>query len=296
MRSRQHLIALVVAAAFTLTGCGTSPMGTLATSQVAGVKAPQASGAIVTVTRGAAAPVAGKASAVKSDAHLPQLIINGQYELSDEALADDAESEGYSIFAADNGNGADKDKAKVEQKFSKTGIVRRTETGFSFEASNGLFKSKKKPTYFTLTGSAEFMTMIADRENKKAQIKGTVDKDNVVTVTSVKGLADMGFLTNWFTKGKLTGKVVDKGTGLPLPGASVTAKSADGFVLKGFSETDGTFAIKNVTPGTYFLTVVHAGHVTLKDESVEVAKRKSTDTTVKLPAEVVEAPAATAAE
>lgn len=284
MRNRQHLIALVVAAAFTLTGCGTSPMGTLATSQVAG-NAAKASGAIVTVTRGQeAAVVAPKTSAVKTQKQLPELVINGQYELSDDMLADDAESEGYSVFASDNGNGADKDKAKVEQKFSKTGVVRRTETGYSFETSSGLFKNKKN-SYFTLTGSPEFMTMIADRENKKAQIKGTVDKENVITVTSVKGIADLGFLTNWFSKGKITGKVVDKGTGLPIAGASVTAKAADGFVLKGFSENDGTFSIKNVTPGTYFLTVVHAGHVTLSNESVEVSKRKSTDTTVKLPAE-----------
>lgn len=285
---RQSLVSLVVAASFALAGCGTGTMGTLSTVAIPQAAAPaQSAGIVTTVTKGAAerqhhqtplapvAPVKPQTPAVP----LSTLVVNGHIALTDEILAEDAESEGYSV-ASDS---------KLESKFSKSGVIRRTAAGFSLEASNGLLKLfKKEKDTFALTGAPEVITLLAARENKKALIKGTVDADDVVTVLSVKNVADLGFLTNWFSKGKIVGLAVDRASGLPIAGAAVSAKSAEGFVFKTASESDGTFTLKNLTPGKYAVTIVHEGHVTLDAQELEVLKRKAADVTAKLAPEAGE--------
>lgn len=291
--TRKSIVSLALVASLALAGCGTQAAGTLTMSKVPSVG--QAAPSIVTTVKHGApertpvapampqAPAPALPAAPLAPLPASTIVVNGQIEMTEEMMAEDAE--GYETLAMA--------ASKVEKKFSKTGIVRQTADGFSIEASNGLFKWKKKKDTFSLTGSPEMMTLIGDRENKKALIKGTVDKDGVVTVTSVKGLADMGFLTNWFSKGKIVGRALDGNTGTPLVGAAIEAQSPDGFVFKTVSEEDGGFQIKNLTPGEYTVSVKFQGYDKASG-TVEIKKRKAADLTVKLVAEPAEDESATA--
>ncbi|MFP5501182.1 MAG: carboxypeptidase-like regulatory domain-containing protein [Candidatus Sericytochromatia bacterium] len=293
--TRNSIVSLALVASLALAGCGTQAAGTLTMSKVPGVG--QAAPSIVTTVKHGApertpvAPAMPKAPAPALPAAplapavpVSQIIVNGQIEMTEEMVAEDADNYGVLAVSA----------SKVEKKFSKTGIVRQTADGYSLEASNGLFKWKKKKDTFSLTGAPEMMTLIGDRENKKALIKGTVDKAGVVTVTSVKGLANMGFLTNWFTKGKIVGRALDATTGAPIAGAEVSAQSPDGFVFKTVSEEDGGFEIKSLTPGDYSVNVKFQGY-DKAEGTIEVKKLRAADLTVKLVAEPTEDESATAA-
>lgn len=288
--TRKSIVSLALVASLALAGCGTQAAGTLTMSKVPTAVGQAAPSVVTTVKHGAperpapAAPAMPKApSPVAPVAPVSTIVVNGQIEMTEEMMAEDAE--GYETLAMA--------ASKVEKKFSKTGVVRRTADGYSLEASNGLFKWKKKKDTFSLTGAPEMMTLIGDRENKKALVKGTVDKAGVVTVTSVKGLADLGFLTNWFSKGKIVGRALDGNSGTPLAGAEVEAKSPDGFVFKTVSEEDGGFQIKNLTPGAYEVSVKFKGYDKATG-TIEIKKRKAADLTVKLVAEVDEDAEATA--
>ncbi|MFN3430434.1 MAG: carboxypeptidase-like regulatory domain-containing protein [Candidatus Sericytochromatia bacterium] len=273
--SRQSFVALGLVASLLLAGCGAPAVGTLAPVSkggkapvTAGIQAPAPS---VTVTRGTDA---GR------QVHVPlnSSVTVSHVDMTEDEMAEDASFLGLSLFAAVA-------ESKVGQKFNKTGIVRKTETGWAFTASKGLFK-KKENTVFTLTGSEIILNAIAGRENKKALIKGVVDKDNVVTVESVKGLADLGFLTNWFTKGKAVGEVTDA-AGKALTDVKVSVKSADGFVLSATSNADGEFEIKGLTPDTYTVTFSKAGFKPAS-QTFTVAKRQSVNLVASLVAVPVE--------
>jgi hypothetical protein len=221
------------------------PAATLTKVPAASVNViPGAAEASVTLIRNAA-PTLGGHSVLR---------VVGSRDMSDDELADDAESSGYSLFAA----GGNSDHSTLGKPYTGTGIVRRTDDGFSLETSKGLFKKTKGA--MILVGSDDILAKLGDRENKKAQIKGTEDlKTHVVTVTSVKGLADMGFLVNWLSRGKIVGTVVEKGTGTKLSDVKVECKSADGFKFEDMSDADGKFEIKNLTPGDYTLKFSKSG-------------------------------------
>lgn len=66
--------------------------------------------------------------------------------------------------------------------------------------------------------------------------------------------------------GAILGLVVDANTGLPLGGATVTAKSGT-ITRTATTRSDGTFTITNLPARTYELSAAKAGYVTTGDES-----------------------------
>jgi hypothetical protein len=254
-------VALSLVATLFLAGCGAPMVSTLAPVSKVG-KAPVAAGAqlpapSVTVIR-------GESAGRQAPAPLKSTVSVSLVDMTEDEIAEDASFLGLQLQAAVT--------SKVGQKFNKTGIVRSTESGFAFQASKGLFK-KKENTVFTLTGSPLILEALAKRENKKALIKGVVDKDNIVTVESVKGLADLGFLTNWFSKGKAVGEVTGV-DGKAMTDVKVTIKSTDGFLQSTTSNTDGEFEIKGLTPDAYTVTFAKDGFQSAS-QTFTVAKRQS---------------------
>ncbi len=67
--------------------------------------------------------------------------------------------------------------------------------------------------------------------------------------------------------GALLGLVVDANTGLPLGGATVTAKSGT-ITRTATTRSDGTFTITNMPPGWYKVTASKAGYITTTDETL----------------------------
>ncbi len=63
------------------------------------------------------------------------------------------------------------------------------------------------------------------------------------------------------TKGKITGVVVDKATGEPLPGVNVII---EGTFLGGSTDIDGVYFVVNVPVGTYNLEVSYVGYQAVK--------------------------------
>lgn len=273
----RRIAAATLVAAFFTTGCGAAK-GTLTSAPAPTKRAPIASN-IIANNAARLAPTVGVIRGQAAVEGQPELVstlrLTGRHAMADEELAEDAESQGYSVMAQDG----------LQKPFNKTGFVRRTETGFMMEGKKGGFFSKKEKDNFVLVaGTTSITTQLNERADKKALIKGTVDKNNVVTVTSVKGLADLGFLTNWFTKGKISGTVTDTSDKV-LTGVNVTVKSEDGFILKAVSDEDGEFEVKGLTPGNYFLTLSKDGYKTVKSEDDDpevVGKRENVEYTAKL--------------
>lgn len=273
----RRIAAASLVAAFFTTGCGAAK-GTLTSAPAPTKRAPLASN-IIANNAARLAPTVGVIRGQAAVEGQPELVstlrLTGRHAMADEELAEDAESQGYSVMAQDG----------LMKPFNKTGFVRRTETGFMMEGKKGGFFSKKEKDNFVLVaGTTAITTQLNERADKKALIKGVVDKNNVVTVTSVKGLADLGFLTNWFTKGKISGTVTDTSDNA-LAGVSVTVKSEDGFVFKAVSDADGEFQVKSLTPGNYFLTLSKDGYKTVKSEADDpevVGKRENVEYAAKL--------------
>lgn len=69
------------------------------------------------------------------------------------------------------------------------------------------------------------------------------------------------------TTGKIRGKIIDKGTGLPLPGVNIVLH---GTTLGASSDADGRFLILNVDPGQYTIKATMIGYQTLTMEQVTV--------------------------
>jgi hypothetical protein len=65
--------------------------------------------------------------------------------------------------------------------------------------------------------------------------------------------------------GALVGLVVDANTGLPLGGATVTAKSGT-ITCTATTRSDGTFTITNMPAGNYTVTASKSGYITTTDE------------------------------
>jgi hypothetical protein len=167
----------------------------------------------------------------------------GEEEMSNDEMADDATSLGYSV------------QSKIGTPIAKTGIVRKTAAGYSLEVTSGFFKHTT--TIYDLV--APTWNGISDRVNKKGQVKGTLDANgHTIEVDSFKNTLDLGFLTNWLTRGKVSGTVLD-GDKKAIAGATVEAKSPDGFVFTDTTADDGTFAIKTLEAGKYTLTISKAG-------------------------------------
>lgn len=95
------------------------------------------------------------------------------------------------------------------------------------------------------------------------------DEDGVYFPTGVKHLnlynAFAAKMTMPPAGGALLGLVVDANTGLPLQGATVTAKSGS-ITLTATTRSNGTFTITNMPAGDYTVSASKSGYVTTTDE------------------------------
>ncbi len=87
------------------------------------------------------------------------------------------------------------------------------------------------------------------------------------------------------TTGKITGKVVDAGSGAPLFGANIMVEET---VLGAASDMSGQFIILNVPPGPYSLRVNMIGYGVMRIENVQVSVDLTTKVNFELSEEVLE--------
>jgi hypothetical protein len=284
----RSLIAATLITSVLLAGCGAAPTGAVSkaslgkasTTKAAGVIGPNTASVIGANTAGVigantagivgansarVAPLVGLARGVEVPAAglVSSLRLVAHHAMADDELRSDAESQGYSIMATD-----------AKQRFEKTGFIRKTEGGWQLEAQKGSFFSKEKDIYTLIPGTTAITTRLHERHDKKATIRGLAGADKVVDVTAVSNAMDLGFLTNWFTKGKIVGHVKHAGTKATLEGVTVTAKSEDGALFTAATDDEGAFAIKSLTPGKFYLKLELAGYQTFTATDPEtVAKR-----------------------
>ncbi len=101
----------------------------------------------------------------------------------------------------------------------------------------------------------------------------------------VLGIALSGILYAG-TTGKIVGKVVDKQTGEPLPGAGVIIQETGQGTA---TDLDGSFVIINVAPGTYTLRASYVGYQDMIVKNVQVDADRTTEVNFYLsPAALVE--------
>src|SRR5690606_21147503 len=135
LMTRKSIVSLALVASLALAGCGTQAAGTLTMSKVPAVG--QAAPSIVTTVKHGApertpvAPAMPKAPAPVLPAAplapavpVSTIVVNGQIEMTEEMVAEDTDE--YGVLAA----------SKVEGKFSKSGVVRRTADGFALEVTS----------------------------------------------------------------------------------------------------------------------------------------------------------------
>lgn len=87
------------------------------------------------------------------------------------------------------------------------------------------------------------------------------------------------------TTGKIAGKVTDKTTGEPLPGANVVLENTHSGAA---TDLNGEFFIINVPPGSYSLTIQMMGYKTLREEQVRVSVNRTTSVKGELSPTVLE--------
>ncbi|HEX9917132.1 MAG TPA: TonB-dependent receptor, partial [candidate division Zixibacteria bacterium] len=85
--------------------------------------------------------------------------------------------------------------------------------------------------------------------------------------------------------GKISGKVIDKNSKMPLPGASI---QIGGTSMGNYSGPDGSYFILNVAPGTYDVTAKLIGYRIVEVKGVKVATDKTTEQDFELTVSAVE--------
>jgi hypothetical protein len=214
-----------------------------------------------------AAPVAPAPQAAPAEGYFR---VVGYTELSREELRDDAEESGYTVQTA----------ISVPEA---TGYVRRSSgQGFLLEAKkNHLGVKTPAPTTYTLkTPDMSIHLWLGQHVNQKVHVRGLFAADNTVTVTFADKALDLGFLTDWWTKGKVRGTVLGY-DGMPLVNVEVKAKSQAGYVYLANTDDTGAFAIKNLAPGTYQVWVTKVGYGVIS-KPVEVKSHQATTVETKL--------------
>ena len=257
-QSRKPVVALSLVASLLLAGCGAPAMGTLAPISKVG-KAP------VTAAVKAPAPTVSVTRGVERQHELPaptlvsSVRLAGSAEMAEDELAEMADSLGFEVLA----------ESSLGQKFGKSGTVRSTETGFELVTTTGLFK--KKETAYTLTASPELLDDLSDVQNKKALVKGVLIGETV-TVSSVKKQLSFASLFNWFTKGKIVGRVngVD---GKPVADVKVALKNEKGHTFSALSDAEGEYEIKGLEAADYEVTLSKEGFKSTAKSSFTVKKR-----------------------
>jgi hypothetical protein len=253
------VIALVLVAAFALAGCGAAPTLAPAARAKAPIEAPS-----VRVIAGESLISPGTSRVTERQHTAFNLKVLEAVAFTEQEMLEEAETAGYSLQSY----------AKQVEKFSRVGHVRKTADGKTLlESVDGIFK--KTTTVYTLSGTPEILTALATRQNKKSWIRGVVDENKLVTVEKVSAMVDFGFLTNWITKGRVVGSVLDANK-RPVAGVTVkVTRLSDKVLFSAQSETDGSFTVKNLVPGDYTAEFSKAGLPTATVK-VKVEKRKST--------------------
>lgn len=102
---------------------------------------------------------------------------------------------------------------------------------------------------------------------------GKLKHNPVLTFLFILTLADFAIPG---TTGKIAGRVIDKETGKPLPGANVIVVAT---TMGAASDINGNFTILNVPPGTYDLTATVIGYaaMTIKDVRVKIDQTERVD-------------------
>lgn len=257
-QSRKSAVVLSLVASLLLAGCGTPALGTLApvakagkTSVAAGIKAPAPS---VTVIRGAERQHLPAAPALTSNVRLA-----GSAEMAEDELAEMADSLGFDLLA----------ESSLGAKFGKSGTIRSTETGFELVTTKGLFK--KTETTYELAATPALLDELSAIQNKKALVKGVLIGDTV-TVASVKKQLSLASLFNWFTKGKIVGRVAGV-DGKPVADVKVAIKSEKGHIFSALSDAEGEYEVKGLEAADYEVTLSKDGFKSTAKSSFTVKKR-----------------------
>ncbi|MCX7761880.1 MAG: TonB-dependent receptor [Candidatus Kryptonium sp.] len=95
-----------------------------------------------------------------------------------------------------------------------------------------------------------------------------------------------GFYTDLFTQGKISGKVVDKSSGEPLPAADIhLVELKRGTITK----SDGTFIIDNVPEGRYTIEVSYIGYKKFR-QIIDIKNGKDVEFKIELEQTVISLP------
>ncbi len=279
MSTRLRPVALSLVAMLALAGCSAPRTGLavepaeLATRTATPVAA-MTTGVAAAATSAAAPSVrveAGRAAATPTAATpAGYLRVVGHSDLSRAELREDAEDGGYRV------------QSSVSVP-SVTGHVRRSAgVNYLLEAKrNHLGVKTPTPTTYTLKTSDEAIRLwLAQHVNDKVNVKGLFTADNAVTVTFADKAIDLGFLTDWWTKGKLRGTLVGA-DGLPLVNVEVKARSSAGYVFLGNTDDTGAFALRNLAPGDYQIWLSKVGYGVVS-RLIEIKAHKATDVEGKL--------------
>lgn len=86
--------------------------------------------------------------------------------------------------------------------------------------------------------------------------------------------------------GKFAGKVIDRETGDPLPGANVFIV---GTTLGAATDVDGEYFILNVSPGTYELLASFIGYSTLRIKNIRAVAGLTVEVNFELVPEAIQA-------
>ena len=85
--------------------------------------------------------------------------------------------------------------------------------------------------------------------------------------------------------GKITGNIVNKETGEPLPGVNVVV---EGIALGAATDVNGDYFIINIPPGDYTLQVSYIGYATQRVQNLRVNIDQTTFQNITMTAEVLE--------
>lgn len=276
MTTRMRPVALSLLAVLALSACG-APRAGLVIDPAAVVPAPAAP-AVVSAAQAPSVALtptvrvdAGATPAVSAPAAAPQgsLEVLGHRALSRAELAEDAEDAGYRL------------QSSVSVPMV-TGFVRRSAgADYLLEAKkNHLGEKTPAPTTYTMkTTDAAIRLWLGQHVNQKVDVKGLF-AGTTVTVTYADKALDLGFLTNWWTKGKVRGTITGA-DGLPLVNVEVKARSAEGYVFLGNTDDTGAFAVKNLAPGHYQVWLSKVGFGVVS-RLVEVKSHQATEVAGKL--------------
>ena len=273
MTIRMRPVALSLVAMLALAGCG-APRAGLAIDPAAVLPAPAAPAAPAAASA-AQAPSVNLAPSVRVDAGAAPAPAQGYLEvlghraISRTELAEDAEDAGYRL------------QSSVSVPMV-TGFVRRSSgVDYLLEAKkNHLGEKTPAPTTYTMkTTDAAIRLWLGRHVNQKVDVKGLF-AGTTVTVTYADKALDLGFLTNWWTKGKVRGTITGA-DGLPLVNVEVKARSAEGYVFLGNTDDTGAFAVKNLAPGHYQVWLSKVGFGVVS-RLVEVKSHQATEVAGKL--------------